>query len=425
MDVSRSRFLAALGMLGAIGASGTSAAAALPPWFPLPPPLKPKAPKRALVLSGAGARGAYEAGALKWLFKDIDANGPPYDLICGTSAGAINTVFAACASSTLIAQVGQMWLDMPQANVLQLVPPAQHAVNAGEAFRESSEHGFPRKFSYLSRANRELKAMGPKEDLAKVLGVVSSDGINTLVRKYPLTLAAMKTSLIVTATNMTRFSSDAFYHFSGPGGDRQQANFLHRGSIESASGGSSLRFSGGQFALTEDNLVKTVLASAAVPGVFQPVDVPISETGATDTFVDGGVANNTPVSTAVSTGATDVTVLIASAAGEGMEKPPSTLPGLLQGSFSVIQRELLENDIKMALARNVLSRYRDYTGLSASTTAYLRGIQAQEWEPVTLRIIRPQAPLKLTAMGFNDGPDLQAAFDEGYADAQRAVTYLV
>lgn len=425
MDVTRSRFLAALGMLGAIGAAGAPAAAALPPWFPLPPPLRPKAPRRALVLSGAGARGAYEAGALKWLFKDIDANGPPFDLICGTSAGAINTAFAAQANSASIAQVGQLWLDMPQANVLQLVPPAQHAVNAGKAFQESSEHGYPRKLSYLSKANRELKAMGPKDDLVKVMGVVSGDGIDGLVKKYPFTLAAMKTSLVVTATNMTRFSSDAFYHFNGPGGDRQLAHFLHRGSLESATGGPALSFNGNNFALTEDNLVHAVLASFAVPGVFQPVLVPISETGTTDIFVDGGVANNTPISTAVSAGATDVTVLIASAAGEGMEKQPTTLPGLFQGSFSVIQRELLENDIKLSLVRNVLSRYRDYTGLAPSTVAFLRGIQAQEWEPITLRIIRPPSPLKLTSMGFNDGPDLQAAFDEGYADAQRAVVYPV
>lgn len=425
MNLSRSGFLAALGALGAVGAATAPAAAALPPWFPLPPPLRPRAPKRALVLSGAGARGAYEAGALKWLFKDIDANGPPFDLVCGTSAGAINAAFAARASSTSITQVGQMWLDMPQANVLQLVPPAQHAVNAGQALQESSEHGYPRKFRYLSKANRELKAMGPKEDLVKVLGVVSSDGINGLVEKYPMSLSVMKTSLVVTATNMTRFSSDTFYHFTGPGGDAQREQFLRRLSIASSSGGPTLRASSQRFSLTEDNLVKAVLASAAVPGVFQPVDVPISETGVTDTFVDGGVANNTPISTAVSAGATDVTVLIASAASEGMEKPPTTMPSLLQGSFSVIQRELLEDDIRLALARNLLSRYRDYRGLSASSIALLRGIQAQEWEPITLHVIRPAQPLKLSSMGFNDGPNLQAAFDEGYADAQRPVLYSV
>src|SRR5215467_13359074 len=210
MKVSRSGFLAVLGLAGAAAGAAAPAQAALPPWFPLPPPLKPKVPKRALVLSGAGARGAYEAGVLKWLFKDIDSNGAPFDLICGTSAGAINASFAARGTAAAIVDVGQLWLNMPQSNVLQLVPPAQHAVNAGQAFQESTEHGYPRKLRYLSKANGELKAMGPKEDLVKIMGVVNNDGINALVKKYPMSLADLKTSLIVTATNMTRFSSDTF-----------------------------------------------------------------------------------------------------------------------------------------------------------------------------------------------------------------------
>ena len=276
MRLSRFGFLGALGALGAFGAA-SRADAALPPWFPLPPPLRPKVPPRAIVLSGAGARGAYEAGALKWLFKDTDTQGPPYDLICGTSAGAINAAFAARATSASIAQTAQLWLSMPQANILQLVPPAQHAVNAGQLFQESTEHGYPRKLSYLSRANRELKAMGPKEDLGTIMGVVSSDGIDGVVKKYPFTLSDMKTSLIVTATNMTRFSSDAFYHFTGSAAAQRSDYFLHHISLASSTGvGRTLETTGLRFALTEDNLVKAVLASAAVPGVFQPVAVPVA-----------------------------------------------------------------------------------------------------------------------------------------------------
>ena len=221
MKLSRSGFFATLGALGAAGASGRAEGAA-PPWWPLPQPLKPKKPSRALVLSGAGARGAYEAGALKWLFKDIDTQGSPFDLICGTSAGAINAAFAARATGESIAQVAQFWLTIPQANVTMLIPPAQHASNAAEEFRESTEHGFPRKLRYLSRANDELKAMGPKEELLHIMGVVSSDGINSLVQKYPFDLAELKTSLIVTATNMTRLNSDAFFHFVGPNADQQK-----------------------------------------------------------------------------------------------------------------------------------------------------------------------------------------------------------
>jgi predicted acylesterase/phospholipase RssA len=172
-------------------------------------------------------------------------------------------------------------------------------------------------------------------------------------------------------------------------------------------------------------LVPAVLASAAVPGVFQPVEVPIAETASSDLYVDGGVANNTPISTVVLAGATDVTVVIASSPGEGMVKQPDTLPRLLQGSFAVIQRELLEDDIRIALARNILSRYRDYRGLNERTVAVLHSIQASEWVPITLRLIRPASPLKLTAIGFDDAADLQAAFDQGYADAQNPSVFSV
>jgi NTE family protein len=47
-------------------------------------------PKRALVLSGGGVKGAYQAGALqKWIKED----GHDYDIFCGTSVGAINSSF--------------------------------------------------------------------------------------------------------------------------------------------------------------------------------------------------------------------------------------------------------------------------------------------------------------------------------------------
>lgn len=48
-----------------------------------------KASTRALVLSGGGARGAYQAGVLYHLGESGD---PGFDLICGTSVGAVNGV---------------------------------------------------------------------------------------------------------------------------------------------------------------------------------------------------------------------------------------------------------------------------------------------------------------------------------------------
>ncbi|MCD6309391.1 MAG: patatin-like phospholipase family protein [Candidatus Eremiobacteraeota bacterium] len=54
---------------------------------------KPKLPrvKTALILEGGGAKGAFEAGVIKYIYeKKI-----PIDLVCGTSVGAINAAFFA------------------------------------------------------------------------------------------------------------------------------------------------------------------------------------------------------------------------------------------------------------------------------------------------------------------------------------------
>lgn len=58
-----------------------------------------RAPRRvALILSGGGARGAYEAGVLSYLFDEfarLRGGVPPVHILCGTSVGAINSVFLA------------------------------------------------------------------------------------------------------------------------------------------------------------------------------------------------------------------------------------------------------------------------------------------------------------------------------------------
>ena len=55
-------------------------------------------PTIALVLSGGGARGAYEAGVLSYLFEDLPARlGQPvrFDILTGTSVGAVHACYCA------------------------------------------------------------------------------------------------------------------------------------------------------------------------------------------------------------------------------------------------------------------------------------------------------------------------------------------
>jgi NTE family protein len=57
-----------------------------------------RGPRTALVLSGGGARGAYEAGVVSYLRGDFARElgaQPPIDVVCGTSIGAVNACFVA------------------------------------------------------------------------------------------------------------------------------------------------------------------------------------------------------------------------------------------------------------------------------------------------------------------------------------------
>jgi NTE family protein len=77
------------------------------------------ATKKALVLSGGGARGAYHIGAIEALVQHgwmQDGKGP--DIIAGTSIGAINA--AALASGLTIEQLKQRWLAMHTEDVHRL-----------------------------------------------------------------------------------------------------------------------------------------------------------------------------------------------------------------------------------------------------------------------------------------------------------------
>ena len=422
--LTRSEFMVLLGALGTAGAPAV-AHAAQPPWYPMPPPL-PLGKGRALVVSGAGARGSYEAGAIKWLFRNVSA-GQPFDLICGTSAGAINAAFAAQGTVESIQRNEQLWKGMPSAGILTLQPQIQDVVDGAKQLQESAKHGYPAKFRYIGRAKNEFQKAGPPADLIKLMGVMDDAGIETLVHRYPLELSSLQSSLFVTATNVTNMTSDSFYQFVGPTAASSEARFLERTTTRremlTSEGTPPLTVQhNSHHALTQDNFSDAVVASAAMPGVFQPVAIKRRETGDTNMYVDGGVANNTPVELAIDAGATDITVILATALGE-LPAQPTTLPGMLQAVNAIMQQRILQNDVMLAVAKNLLARHHDWSGLNPAMQAFLESLRDGEWTPIKLRVIRPRKPLKLSVLGFNDQAGIDAAFDIGYQDAQHEWVY--
>jgi NTE family protein len=92
--------------------------------------------------------------------------------------------------------------------------------------------------------------------------------------------------------------------------------------------------SGEEVALASGSAVEAVLASAAIPGVFPPV----ARDGRF--LIDGAVANNTPVSTAIALGARRIVVLPTGWSCALSEPPASALGMALHAISLLISRQL-------------------------------------------------------------------------------------
>ena len=102
--------------------------------------------------------------------------------------------------------------------------------------------------------------------------------------------------------------------------------------------------SGEEVVLSSGSVVEAVLASAAIPGVFPPVTI------GGRYLIDGGVANNTPLSTAVSLGADRIVVLPTGFAC-ALDAPPQSALGMALHAVSLLISRQLRVDIELLSGR--------------------------------------------------------------------------
>lgn len=232
-----------------------------------------KAPITALVLSGGGARGAYEAGVIRYIRDELPPRIRPhvrFEIMCGTSVGAINCCYLAATSHTPEAQ-GQslvnIWQNLKIDKVYQL--------GMRELFN------LPR-FLLGSRGRGELDDLvGP----GRLGGLFNTSPMEHLVRQeihWPRVRKNLEEgffkALAINATHIRTGRTHVFVEQEGGG--------LPPWSTDPQIEARAVEIGPNH-----------ALASAAIPWIFPAVSI----NG--DIYTDGSVKLNTPISPALRLGA--------------------------------------------------------------------------------------------------------------------------
>lgn len=226
--------------------------------------------RTALVLSGGGARGAYEVGVMSYLREELPVRlgfTPRFDIICGTSVGAVNAAFLASSANAPDTQARRLaghWRGLRVDQVFDMHP------------RE------------MLRAAKLLLGGAPPPPRPGELrrgGLLNSGGLERMVIR---SVAWDKISKNIAAGYLQALSVSTTHVATG-----KTVVFVEQ------KGGGLPPWSRDPFVAARAGRVGPmhVLASAAIPVLFPAVAVD----GAF--FCDGGLRQNTPISPALRLGA--------------------------------------------------------------------------------------------------------------------------
>ncbi|WP_426360403.1 patatin-like phospholipase family protein [Pseudocolwellia sp. HL-MZ19] len=235
-----------------------------------------KQTNNALVLTGGGARAAYQVGVLSAIAQFIPRNhGCPFPIISGTSAGAINTTALACYASCFqlgIKKLEWVWNNLSTSRIYHSDPYRVFSHIAKGVFGSFQA-------DYANRPARSLLNNAPlRELLNEVIDFRRID--NNILKGY---LSAVS----VTASSYTSGDSISFY---------QSEDHIKPWFRENRRGEPS------QF--NSEHL----MASAAIPMVFPSINIKRQH------FGDGSIHQLSPLSPAVHLGAERIFIV-------GVEQP--------------------------------------------------------------------------------------------------------
>lgn len=304
----------------------------------------------AVILAGAVAKGAFEAGALKVLASKLAASDGRIVRIVAASSGALNgTLLAAAAHAGNLlegtAQLANLW------------------VREGSLF-----HAFHLNLGDIFR----LEGLSDQRQLLELL----SSNVKPRLEGSDVELRIIVTALRGVAGNIG----------SDPATTYERVFRFTKASFESQAG------------LNE--VFRAAAASASFPFAFAPMDLG-PEVGP---CVDGGSVNNVPIKHALEDSSADTVVVIGATVEDATAAPPGDASGVnLAGRVAdILINERLYRDLREAEDVNAALTKLEALGLSADTLTRVKS--ALGWaqrRAISIIRIRPLEPLPGSAFqGF-------------------------
>jgi len=330
----------------------------------------------AIILSGGGARAAYQVGALRAISHIVGRGAPlPFRVICGTSAGAINATLLAVNADDFrlgVARLTRWWRRVTVEDIYRgdLATLARHSARFMASVL-TGRSGPPRVASMFDNA--------PLTDLLK--------RELDFARLDPLIESAHLHALSINATSYTSGHAVTFYQGA------PQISPWQR-----------LRRRGQRARLAAEHL----MASTAIPLVF-PAGM-IDD----DYYMDGSVRQIAPLSQALHLGATRVLVLaVGQFAGQRPPAGPPQYPSFAQVAGHALSSVFLDNmgaDIE---------RLTQYNRMIDRLPAAAREMNGQSVKHVDALVLAPSQDVATLALRHVDSlPATVRAVLRGFGSTQ-------
>jgi NTE family protein len=340
-------------------------------------------PVRALILSGGGARGAYEAGVAAALAERLQ-----FDIICGTSIGAVNGFLVA---QGMAGQLEALWCEAAERNVAPFRPEVADVIRMWTELHAMVQGSLRARLHDTIALLEGLPGLRALPRLEGLLGFLDSTQMRALVREHARR-EDLRGALLLAVTNLTNARANTFAHFPSEFRDPERAAaVLARDDIES---------------ITDENYVDAICASAALPAAFEPVTASCKN-GRRHTFVDGAFTNNTPIRPAVEAGATEIIAIsVDPLVSPQVERKVRNIGDVIMLALEANTSQMLQLDLASLQLTNA--------GVDLGTPPGTRRI--------TLRQVRPNAPLAIEPLDFAEPGMISALVSQGRRDAERTLT---